>query len=185
MKSLIAIMLCVFYVSGCSTTYTAETDLNENYDFHAVKSYSIVGDEHLKNPMISDIDRNRFNREIENKFSLHGLVTTKQDTADVLISYFVVTKDKIQITSAGHSTYYGHSSRYGNAYGYGYGTPNLNTRNYNEGTFVIDIIDNKTKKTVWRSTLVKPIKSYGSAEKRELAISDLMDTMFADFQSSS
>ena len=180
MKRLLVILLSITFFAGCTTAPTAMTDRNEEYDFMAVKSYFIVGDKNLKNPMISDIDRSRFNEAISNEFNLRGLVSTDEKSADILINYFVVTKDKMKVTSSGHSGYYGTSSRYGRAYGYGYGVPNVNAKNYTQGTFVIDVIDAKTHKAVWRSTLVKPVKNYDSIEERKQAVTDLINTMFAD-----
>jgi hypothetical protein len=184
MKKILMIILSLILVTGCTTKPVAKTDRNEEYNFMAVQSYFIVGDEKLKNPMISDIDRDRFNEAISHEFTLQGLVLAKEKTgADILISYFVVTQDKMKVNSSGHSAYYGHSSRYGRAYGYGYGTPNVNVKNYTEGTFVVDVIDNKTQKTVWRSTLVKPIKHYDTIEERKDAITALINTMFGTLKS--
>ncbi len=182
MNKIIPIALCSLFLAACTTTYTANTDRDEEYDFQSLHSYFVVADSKHKNPMISDIDRNRLNDAIDNEFNLQGLIATDEDNADVLISYFVVTKDKMKIRSSGHNPYYGYNSRYGQAYGYNYGASNISTKNYTEGTFVIDIVDNKTKETVWRSTLVKPIKHYKTSEQREQAVTELVSTMFADIQ---
>jgi hypothetical protein len=182
MKNIMLILICLASITGCSTTYSADTDRDENYDFQAIKSYFVDGDTQFKNPMISDIDRSRINDAIDNEFNVHGLISTDKENADVFISYFVVTNDKINIRSSGHSPYYGYNSRFGHSYGYSYGTTNINTKNYTQGTFVIDIVDNKTKKTVWRSTLVKPIKNYKSSASKEQAVTELINTMFADIQ---
>lgn len=181
-KNIILILMCLAFITGCSTTYRADTDRDENYDFQSIQSYFVVGDEQLKNPMISDIDRNRINDAIDSEFNLHGLISTDEENADVLITYFVVTKDKTKVRSAGHSPHYGYNSRFGHTYGYSYGATNISAKNYTEGTFVIDIVDNKTKKTVWRSTLIKPIKNYKSSASKEQAVTELINTMFADIQ---
>jgi hypothetical protein len=180
MKKLLVILLCLTYISGCSTVQTANTDRDVDYDLASVETYFVVADKELKNPMISDIDRNRFNNAIDNEFSMNGLIQDQQETADILVSYFVLTKDKIRVKSSGNSGYYGNVSRYGRAIGYSYGGANVNTKNYTEGTFIVDIIDNKTKMTVWRSTLIKPIKTYDNVEKREQAVAELISTMFAE-----
>lgn len=181
-KDIILLLMCLVFITGCSTNYTADTDRDDDYDFQAVKSYFVAGDKQLKNPMISDIDRSRINEAIDNEFNMHGLISTDEENADVLITYFVVTKDKVKVRSSGHSPYYGYNSRYGHAYGYSYGTTDISAKSYTEGTFVIDIVDNKTKKTVWRSTLVKPIKHYKSSDSKEQAVTELINTMFADMQ---
>jgi len=173
----------VLILGGCSTTYTAETDRNQNYDFSNVSTYYIVGDKHIENRMVSDIDRLRIDNAIEDQFYLNGKDKVEIDSADILVSYFIVTKDKTKVTSTGHhAPYYGYSSRYGHrvGYGYGYGYSNVSTKNYTEGTFVIDLIDNETKETVWRSSLTKPMKNYKTLEERDEAITELIKTMFKE-----
>lgn len=183
MKRLVMILLGLTFVAGCTTAPTANSDRNEEYNFKAVKSYYIVGDKDLKNPMISDIDRSRFNKAINNELTLQGLVATEENSADILITYFVVTKDKMKVNASGHSAYYGRGSRGGSAFGYGYGGPNIHAKNYTEGTFVVDVIDTKTKETVWRSTLVKKVKNHDSIEERKQAVTELFNTIFADLNS--
>ena len=168
----------ILLISACSTTYTAETDQQKEYDFTTAKTFKIMGDDHLKNPMISDIDRQRINDAINDELYLNGRTPVDFDSADLLVSYFVVTKDKTKVTSSGHAPHYGYHSRYGHRYGYGYGYSHVSTRNYTEGTFVIDFIDNKSKETVWRSTLTKPIKNFKSVEERDEAIANVIKTMF-------
>ncbi|MCJ8321414.1 MAG: DUF4136 domain-containing protein [Colwellia sp.] len=170
----------ILVISACSTTYTAETDQNDEYDFSVVKTYFVVGDDHFKNPVISDIDRNRLNQAIEEELYLNGLNGSDLDSADLLVSYFVVTKDKTKVQSSGHYPQYGYSSRYGHRYGYNYSYNHVSSKNYTEGTFVVDLIDNKTKETVWRSTLTKPIKSFDNTEQRDQAVAVLIKDMFEE-----
>ena len=183
MKSikLLALSLALL-VSACSTTYEAETDHQETYDFANAKTYFIVGDQHLKNPMVSDIDRQRLNQAIDEQLYLNGRDATDIDSADLLVSYFVITKDKTTIQSSGHSPSYGYSSRYGHRYGYSYGYSDVRSKSYTEGTFVVDIIDNKTQETVWRSTLTKPLKNYDDLAERDEAVASLIKTMFTELR---
>ena len=122
--------------------------------------------------MFSDIDRERFHEAIEKELDHRGLNLTEQKLADVLVSYFVVTKDKTKIYANGYNPTF--ATR--NLYGYSH----INTKNYTQGTLVIDLIDNKTKKTVWRSSLTKPVKNYRSSEEKEKAISTLISSMFTE-----
>lgn len=183
MKSikLLALPLALL-ISACSTTYEAETDHKETYDFENARTYFIAGDQHLKNPLLSDMDRQRINQAIDEQLYLNGRDATDVEAADLLVSYFVITKDKTQIRASGHSPYYGYSSRYGHRYGYSYGHSDVRSKSYTQGTFVVDIIDNKTQETVWRSTLTKPLKNYDDLAERDEAVASLINTMFSELR---
>lgn len=171
----LGVLSTALLLSACSTNYTPESDQSSQYDFSSIKTYSVIGDEQYKNPMFSDIDRVRFDSAIDDSMQQRGKFKVSESEADVLVSYFVVTKDKIKINSTYSGGYYGHG--YGHS-GYGGSISNISTRNYVEGTLVLDVIDNKTKQSVYRSTLVKPIKSYDSIEERKQAINTVVNKMF-------
>lgn len=175
----------VLLISACSTVYTPETDHNTSYDFASIKTYHIVGDKALRNPMLSDMDRLRLGRAIDSSMQQRGKLEAAEQQADVLVSYFVVTKDKIKVNSTYSGGYYGgyYRGSHGGS-GYGAGVSNVSVRDYVEGTLVLDIIDNKTKLSVFRSTLTKPIKSHETVEEREQAINKVVDDMMLEMPSS-
>lgn len=160
-------------LGACSTNYVPETDKSSSYDFSKIETYSVIGDEQLKNPMFSDIDRERFDAAIDISMQQHNIEEVSPEQADILVSYFVVTKDKVKVSS---SVGYG-SSCYRCGYGYGGAVTHINTRNYVEGTLVVDIIDNDSKLSVYRSTLTKPLKSYETTEERQQAINKAVSDM--------
>ncbi len=164
----------VLLLGACSTNYVPETDQSSSYNFANVDTYSVIGDEQLKNPMFSDIGRKRFDAAIDISMQQRNVEEVSADKADVLVSYFVVTKGKIKVNSTYSA---GYSSCYRCGYAYGGGATHINTRNYVEGTLVVDIIDNDTNRSVYRSTLTKPLKSYETAQEREQAINKVVKDM--------
>ncbi len=174
--SKLVIVPVVLLLGACSTTYTPETDQSSSYDFASVKSYHVIGDQQLRNPMFSDIDRNRLENAIDTQMQQRGKFEVDQSKADILISYFIVTKDKVKVNASYSGGYYGHGcSRCG--YGYGGGISHVSTRDYVEGTLVMDIIDNDTKLSVYRSMLTKPIKSFDTPQEREQAVTKVVSDM--------
>lgn len=165
----------VLLLGACSSQYTPEIDQSSQYNFSSVQTYNVVGDEQLKNPMFSDIDRERFDAAIDISMQQKGIIETSVEQADVLVSYFVVTKDEVKVNSTVSGGYA--SSCYRCGYGYGGGVSHISIRNYVEGTLVMDIIDNDTKRSIYRSTLTKPLKSYETTQEREKAISKVVKDM--------
>ena len=169
----LTVVSLLLVLSGCSTNYTPDIDHNSSYDFSKVETYSVIGDKQLKNPMFSDIDRERFDAAIDISMQQHNVDEVTPDKADVLVSYFIVTKDKVKINSSYSGGYASSCYRCG----YGGGVTHISTRNYVEGTLVVDIIDNKTDRSVYRSTLTKPLKSYETTKEREQAINKVVSDM--------
>ncbi|KGJ89774.1 DUF4136 domain-containing protein [Colwellia psychrerythraea] len=168
----------VLLLGACSSNYVPETDQSSTYDFSKIETYSVIGDEQLKNPMFSDIDRERFDAAIDISMQQHSIEEVSVEQADVLVSYFVVTKDKVKVSSNG-----GYASNcYRCGYSYGGGVTHISSRNYVEGTLVFDIVDNKTNHSVYRSTLTKPLKSYETAEERQQAINKVVSDMMQKLQ---
>jgi hypothetical protein len=163
----------VLLLGACSSSYVPETDQSSSYDFSTVQTYNVIGDQQLKNPMFSDIDRERFDAAIDISMQQRNVEEVSGEKADVLVSYFVVTKDKVKVNSSYSGGYASNCYRCG----YGGGVSHINTRNYVEGTLVVDIIDNDTNKSVYRSTLTKPLKSYETAQEREQAINKVVSDM--------
>ena len=163
----------VLLLGACSSSYVPDTDQSSSYDFSSVDTYSVIGDEQLKNPMFSDIDRERFDAAIDISMQQHSVEEVSADKADVLVSYFVVTKDKVKVSASYNAGYASSCYRCG----YGGGVSHVNTRHYVEGTLVVDIIDSETNKSVYRSTLVKPLKSFDTAQEREQAINKVVSDM--------
>ncbi|WNC67136.1 DUF4136 domain-containing protein [Thalassotalea nanhaiensis] len=174
MKAIKLVILPILaLLSACSTTYEAESDYNNAYNFNEVESYHVIGDAQYKNPYLSDMNRERINDSISAELAKLKLEQQNKSSADVLISYFVVTKDKVKVTSS--PVGYG---RYG-----AYGQTHINARDYVEGTIVIDVIDNKTHKSIWRSSINKSVKEFDTPEERSQEIAKVIKAMFSEFPS--
>ena len=123
--------------------------------------------------MFSDIDRVRLDAAIDISMQQHNIVEVSAEKADVLVSYFLVTNNKIKVNSSYGGGYANSCYRCG----YGGGVTHINPRQFVEGTLVMDIIDNDTNRSVYRSTLTKPLKSYETSQEREQAINQVISDM--------
>jgi len=171
------ILPIVLLMGACSTTYTPNTDQSSSYDFSTVKTFSVIGDDHNNNSLISDINRERIDIAVTTALIQQGKQEDNIKSADVLISYFIVTKDKIKVNSNFNGSY----NRFG-YYGMGGGS-HINVRNYVEGTLVIDVIDNQSQKIVWRSSLTKTLKHYENNQERDEAVTKAVNSMMSQLPS--
>ena len=171
------ILPVILVLGACSTTYTPKTDQSSSYDFSSVRTFNVMGDSTPRHSAVSDINRERIDTAVVNTLTEHGKQIGDETSADVLVSYFVVTKDKMRVNTV-NSAYNG---RYRMA-GYS-GIAHVSTHNYVEGTLVIDVIDNDSKKSVWRSILTTPIKNYKTPAEREQVIDNAIKAAFESFPS--
>ncbi|NTS77234.1 DUF4136 domain-containing protein [Catenovulum sp. SM1970] len=170
MIKLAFICLLAIALSACQTTYNPETDASPSYNFAKVKTFAIVGDEDNKNILLSDIDRERINSAIVQSLTNAGKRQVDEKDADVLIAYFVYTKDKTRVYSTGVTATYCYHCIYRPA-------PTVHVRNYTEGTLIVDMIDRETDKSIWRSSLSKSVKKTDNAQEKQQKIQAIIDSM--------
>ena len=151
-------------LAACSSTPNINTDYDQQHDFGTIKSYHIVS----KKRPVSDLLVARITNALDSSMAARGIKETDAKSADILIDFMVVTKDKTRVTS--YNTGYGYRGGFGHPYGYGYaGGSNVDVRQYTEGSLLIDLVDPSSQKTVWRGTGTATVKERTPEEKTEMA----------------
>ena len=168
--SLLPLTAIILLAACASSPPTPTVDFKPDYNFAGVQTlafYYKSGDSSGSNPVpMSDMARNRIDLALENAFAKKGYqVVADASTADLLISWHVVTQDKTDVRTyqspgmgMGYSRYGGYN-RYSmyNCWGCMSQTE-VSVQNYTEGTFIVDLIDPKLKQSVWRSLIQERIK---------------------------
>lgn len=149
------------------------SDFDKTADFSAYKTYNFAGWVDNSDQVINELDRNRITSAIKNEFDARDM-SFQKEKGDVTITLFIVIDKKTSKTA--YTDYVGgmgYAGRWG--YGYGYGgmgmgssTTTIQEDDYMEGTFVIDMYDNETKKLVWQGIIKSVVKE--KPEKREKSI---------------
>ncbi|TLU66226.1 DUF4136 domain-containing protein [Thalassotalea litorea] len=192
MKRLLVVSLVVL-LSACASSYKPEIDYNPEYNFSQIKSFTVLDamqatkeDNQAFNMHLSDLDNDRIIRAININLENKGLAAQSTEQADIQVRYQVVTKDKTRIRSYNTSFYscWSCGPYYG---GYNYGAPvnQVDVQDYVEGTLIIDMIDPKLKKSIWRSQVSEAVKDNIPVEEKQARIQELVDAMLASFQSPS
>ncbi|MCZ6765907.1 MAG: DUF4136 domain-containing protein, partial [bacterium] len=100
---------------------------------------------------------------------------------DLLLAYHTGVQDKVQVTDWGYSyPSYGAWGR-GYGYGYGYGGRDIDVYSYQEGTFILDFIDGKTHRLVWRGTATGVLDTNPNPEKSEKNINKVVEKLLAQY----
>ncbi len=151
-------------LAACSTSPRIGTDYDPEHDFGHIQSYHILD----KKRATGDLINARIVHAVNNSMTSRGITLANAEEADILIDFMVVAKDKTRVTS--YNTGYGyHGYGYGRGYGYGYGGNSVDVRQYTEGTLLLDLIDPKENRTVWRGTVSAVVKQRSVEEKTEIA----------------
>ena len=128
-------------IAGCATM-TVSSHIERNVNFSEYVTYDWgppdnlpVGDPRLdNNPFFRDYVQGA----IEKKMAAKGYERAVTGTPDLLIHYHASVNQKLDVYEVD------------NRYGYCYGNCQPQVVDYEEGTLVVDVVDAKTSKVVWR-----------------------------------
>ena len=164
------VMILMFF--GCSRM-DVSVDYDELYDFKSAKSFVVDSStENSKNTLLAS----RVVNALENELGLKNYNKVTKDEADLIFVFHFATKDKSDV-----QTSFGLSGFRGSRYGTGMMMSTTNTYEYTEGTLVIDALNPKTKKTVWRGVGVKELSSKDSPAKRTEAVNKAVKKIMEKF----
>ena len=157
-------------LAACASSPPKPTvDYKPDYDFSAVKTlgfYHESGAVSGNNPIpLSDMERDRIDLALQTALEKKGFTWDEDgDEANLLVSWHLVTQDKTDVRTyetpsmgVGYSRYGGYN-RYSMYNCWGCTQTEVSVRNYTEGTFIVDMIDPKLKKSVWRGVIQSRLK---------------------------
>jgi hypothetical protein len=135
---------------ACSAVKTS-SDYDPSANFTSYQTYGWLpdppptGHPRADNPLLHERVRNSIDRALAAK----GF--RRSEDPDILVTYHLSAQQKLDVRTY-YDTYYG-------PYGYGVSIPDTEVRPYEEGTLIVDVVDARAKKVVWRG--------YGSRRLKE------------------
>jgi len=169
---------------ACSSV-TVSTDHDKNTDFVNLKTYQWIAETTVTNKSMIKVDAimdARIRNTINKQLALQGYKEVK-GTADLHLNYSVLAEDKTDIRT--YQTYGGYSARWGYRGGYGYrgmgGYSDTVVRQYKSGTLVIDFVDPKTNKLIWRGLGSERIPSERNPENMDKLVSEVVESVLKKF----
>ena len=164
------VILCS--LAACSTTpsVTVKTDYDHSVTFGKYHSYALdtasIG--------LSPTGNEALQSSLRSSLAGRGLKESGKNS-DLYIVPTVFTQEKLNVMPGGGYTFY--PSVYGR-YGMGTRTLNAEVQQYTEGTLVIDFVDRKTHKIVYRGLAQAVV---GSTERNAAAIRAAVDKIVAAY----
>lgn len=166
-------------------------DYKADYSFSEVKkiafydeSGQVTGDNPLQ---LSDMQRDRIDKALSYALTNKGFqMVTDAAQADLLLSWNLVTQQMTSVQTwntptAGYGAHYGRYNRYSayNCWNCGAAQTEVTVQNYTQGTFIVDMIDPKLRKSVWRSVIQSRLKGNQSADQDKY--NETATAIFASF----
>lgn len=160
-------------LNACSVL-KVNVDYDSSYDFENKKTYTVVAsDREGVNTLISD----RIANAIKNSLNTKAYTNEAQKDADLIFVFHANVKNKTDIEMDYQTIGFG-------GFGMGFGgnviaTPT--TYNYTEGKLIIDALNPKTKKIVWRGVASDELSESSTPQEKTTYINRVVSTMMAKF----
>ncbi len=181
----IRLLSCLALISSlfsCSSSNVATTSFRGNFDFSTVESYSTYDRNssfgELQN--LSDSTRNTIELAIEQGFDGNGFSYKTLKKADIVIAYHVINHNFNELKNYNREVKYcGYCLKAGQA-----SRIELQAK-FRPGSLILDIIDPKAQRSVWRSVYPLGFKEKDNSREMQEKINDAVDSMLQDYPKSS
>jgi hypothetical protein len=149
---------------SCASIYGVKYDFDQQANFADLKTFDWmpVPEKAGINSLVVQRVKKAVNAELQAK----GLMMTSNNP-DFLIAQHLGKKDKVQVTDWGYG--YGHYGRYR---GGDWGSNSVSTYHYEEGSLILDFVDAKSKKMIWRGAAKAKVQNADTPEKSEKLINE-------------
>jgi len=152
--NLVTLLFVGFAMGGCSSGPSIISDYDHSAPFETYSTYNFMEGAGPGSNNYQSFFSRYVVEAITVEMEKRGY--TKSDNPDLLINFNANLEDKTKVTTTTapppmYGGYYGYRGGYYGAWGgYGYGTE-THVSQYTEGTFNIDIVDNKTHQLIWEA----------------------------------
>jgi hypothetical protein len=170
--SLISLLTIILLLTGGCSSISVHQDYDPEYDFSKLKTFGFI-------PLSSEagidqLSADRLSNAIKTELLAKGYTLSEQ--ADFGIALLFSSKTKTNVQSYGYGYGYGYYGRPG----YG-GTGGVDVTQYEEGTLVIDFVDMKENKLVWRGIGSGTLSQSPTVEERTKNVNNAVAQILAQF----
>jgi len=165
-------------LTAACRTYPVDTDWDRNADFASLGRYAWTADEPLagQDPRVdSDLLDARLRSSIDDALAVRGYVRADPSDADFLVRYRFAVDKQLEVQSHAFGGPYGYGRAPGPIGGY------ASVREYQVGSLVIDIVDIRGERLVWRGSTPTYLLEARTPEQRDERAREAVDAILAKF----
>ena len=179
----VALALVMVSALSVSAGTKVRIDYDRTADFESYKTFAWKKTPETSLRQASNLMHSRIMNAIEYQLTSSGQLAEVEEDADLEVTYHTNTRDEVRVDTS----YYGYGwgpGVYHDPYWMGYWGPTYgatsSTYNYTVGTLVLDIIDAKENKLIFRGTAEGTVSN--NPEKSEKKIYKALKKMSKEFQ---
>jgi hypothetical protein len=159
-------MILGMLIGGCSSL-SVTSDYDPKQDFSKMKTWAWApippqADGSTDPLAVSSLALERIHRSVEREFNLKGYPMVDPQGADFWVKHYAVQEQRIRVDP-----------------GYDWGHDDVSS--YAAGTIIIDVVNPKDKRMVWRGTASDVIDPDLSPEEREKRIQEAVHEILGQF----
>jgi hypothetical protein len=179
----LALLVTTLVLNACGGI-PVSTDYDPGWRLPEPATFAWMSQPHrqpVADPLVdNDLVAGRIRRAVNEQLEARGLrEAASEQQADVLATYHVGQEERLDITSFRSS--YGYYPCW-NCFGYGPGfDSDIWVTQYTQGKLIIDLVDAKTKKLVWRGMATRRLPSFRTPAERDAYIRETVTAIFKDF----
>jgi len=178
-------LVAFIILSGCSSL-SVNYDFNQQTDFTKYNTFDWLP--FPKDMKVDELNRARFVTAVEDNLAGKG-INQNTSNPDFVIATHFGKENKVDITNWGYtyapSGYYrGYGYRHPGNYGYAgsyASTGGVSVYEYEQGTLILDVVDAKTKKLIWRATAKAIVSPASTPEKQNEKIKNAVREILENF----
>ncbi len=171
----IIVLMSLFLIASCSPRFAVNTDRDPAVNLRAFQTFMVKDDYEPKgdfNPILnSPLNRDRIAGYINTALENRGY-EMNQNQPDLIVRFYTSVKEKQEVYNQGFNNFWFNPFFPNN---------NTYTRNYEEGTLIVDILDAQTEELIWQGWAVGEI-DYSSDRYKERLKAKVMQ-IFENFPS--
>jgi hypothetical protein len=180
---ILSMALSIALTTGCSSIKIAN-DYDPAADFAPYHTFTWLempaeNQTQARDPLL----HNRIMAAVETQLGERGYARSDAGGSDFLVGYHLRVEDKLDVQTINRSYGYGYG-RYGRYGGWGYpagGYSETRVTEYEEGTFIIDIVDGASNELVWRGTARGRLRDRKTPEERDKAVRETVAAVLKKF----
>jgi hypothetical protein len=172
--------LSALIFAGCTMQPSVETDHQADFDFSSLKTFDVAETKQdtKESILVSPFTLSHIHSALKGELGKRYQSAATGAKPDFIVNYHVVIEEKIDPRSYDELYgfgYYGRVYPYPSRFFYGPGT---GLRVYNQGSLIIDIVDAKTEKPIWRGVSEKRLnRSMAPQQQREVLSRAVIEVM--------
>ena len=147
----LAVVAAVLGIAACSTTPKPLSNVDTSVDFTQYRTFGFLDQLSTDRANYESLESNFLKVAVAQEFGKRGF--TYAENPDLVVNFYIHTKEKIRSRSVPTtSAYYGWRDPFYDTWG-GYGGYETRIDQFTEGTLHIDVVDTRTNKLVWESSV--------------------------------